>query len=112
MTISIARNPSFYLYQVLVPCFIVLIIAYCVFFIDPKEFANRLIVGLTCILVFIATKFALNLELPRINYITIIDKIFFLFYFCAGLTVIVSLIERILLDRPNAAAGHVHGCSP
>jgi Neurotransmitter-gated ion-channel ligand binding domain len=101
VNILIDRNPSFYLYQVLVPCFIVLIISYCVFFIDPKEFANRLIVGLTCILVFIATKFTVNLDLPRVNYITVIDKIFFLFYFCAGFTIIVSLIDRILMSRPN-----------
>ena len=104
VTIIIDRNPSYYLYQVLVPCAIVLMISYCVFFIDPKEFANRLIVGLTCILVFIATKFAINLELPRINYITNIDKMFFLFYFCTGLTVIISLIERILVDKPYASA--------
>jgi hypothetical protein len=103
-TISIERNPSFYLYQVLVPCFLVLIVSYCIFFIDPKEFANRLIVGLTCILVFIATKFTINMDLPRVNYITVIDKIFFLFYFCAGFTIIVSLIDRIIMNRPHPPA--------
>jgi hypothetical protein len=103
-TISVKRNPAFYLYQVFVPNFIVLLVAYCIFFINPKEFASRLTIGLTSLLVFTATKFVIDRDLPRLGYITLLDKLFFIFYFCGVITVIVSLIERIMMERKHPTA--------
>lgn len=103
-TISIKRNPSFYLYQVFIPNFIVLLITYCIFYIDPSEFSSRLFIGLTGLLVFTATKFVIDADLPRLGYITLLDKLFFIFYFCASITVILSLIQRITMEKKHPLA--------
>lgn len=92
-TIHLKRSPSFFLYQILIPLTIILGMACCMFYLRIEDLANRLTLGQSAILVLVAMKFLINQDLPQIDYLTIIDYIFFVAYLSAGLTVILSVVD-------------------
>ena len=100
-TISVQRNSIYYIYQICFPVLIVLAYGCCIFITDPKDFGNRLNLGLTCMFVFVATKLAINLQLPEIAYITVADQIFFLAYLNVGVILLISLIESYLFKKKS-----------
>lgn len=99
--ITVKRNSLYYIYQICFPLFIVLAYGCCIFITDPKDFANRLMLGLTCMFVFIAIKLAINIQLPEIAYVTVADQVFFLAYLNVALILIISLIEWFLYKRKS-----------
>ncbi len=103
-TLHIQRAPLFYNYQVFFPLLVVIGLCCAVFFIPPELIGDKILIVLTSVLVFIATKFLLNQDLPKIGYLTFIDKVFFLSYVYAGLVTIVCILEYGMWKRkdPNA----------
>lgn len=99
VTLKIQRAPLFYSYQVFFPLLIVIGLCCSVFYIPPEDLGNRINIVLTCVLVFIATKFLLNQDLPKIGYLTFIDKVFFIAYGFAGIVAISCIIEHRLLQK-------------
>jgi hypothetical protein len=103
--ISVKRNSIYYIYQVFIPIAIIMCFAFAIFFTPHVQLSNRISLGLTCLLVFMATKFTINAELPKIGYVTFVDRVFFLSYLCVGVILLICIIESILLRRnPNIAA--------
>ncbi|MBI2743304.1 MAG: hypothetical protein HYX48_05250 [Chlamydiales bacterium] len=95
VVIETERKYGFFVYQIFIPLFLVLGIACTVFFAHKEPFLDRIMVSLTAFLVFIATKFMINQDLPQIGYMTFIDKIFVVSYICIGVTVAVSVLEKL-----------------
>lgn len=96
VTLTIQRAPLFYSYQVFFPLLIVIGLCCAVFYIPPHMIGDRIVIVLTCVLVFIATKFLINQDLPKIGYLTFIDKVFFIAYFFSGLVAVTCIIEHRL----------------
>ena len=94
--ISARRDYFFYIWRVFFPAVLIMIISFSVYFMDTHDLYNRVNVGLTCLLACIATQFAISYNLPRISYLTPIDKLYMITYGCIALSVGVSLIESIL----------------
>jgi hypothetical protein len=103
-TLHIQRAPLFYNYQVFFPLLVVIGLCSTVLFIPLESMGNKIQIMLTAVLVFIATKFLLNQDLPKIGYLTFIDKIFFISYAYAGLATIACMLEHGYFERgdPNA----------
>jgi hypothetical protein len=103
-TLHIQRAPLFYNYQVFFPLLVVIGLCTTVLFITVTQIWDKIQIILTAVLVFIATKFLLNEDLPKIGYLTFIDKIFFISYVYAGLVTIVCILEYGMWERkdPNA----------
>ena len=99
VTLKISRAPLFYSYQVFFPLLVVIGLCCSVFYIPAKDLGNRINIVLTCVLIFIATKFLLNQDLPQIGYLTFIDKVFFIAYAFAGVIAISCIIEHRLLQK-------------
>lgn len=95
VSIVVKRKYGFYVYQVFVPLLIVLGISFAVFFDFTALLLAKVAFTLTAFLVFVAAKFAINQDLPRIGYMTMIDKVFVLCYICFGVTVFVNILEKI-----------------
>ncbi len=93
--IHIARDPSFFIFQLLVPLFIIVGICCSVFFAYDAELLNKVTMNLTGFLVFLAAKFTLNQDLPRVGYMTVIDKTFLSAYFIISLSVIVCVVCQL-----------------
>lgn len=102
LNIDVSRNPSYYIYQMLIPLFLVMGICFCAFFFPITDLPNKVYLALTGILAFFWTKFSINEDLPRIGYMTILDKAFLISYLFGGLTVFLSTIEHPFLKKETS----------
>jgi len=99
--LPVARKVSFYRWSILVPlCFIVLM-AWCVFWIDPQFLPTQ--VGLSTASVFslIAFRFSLRAMLPEVDYMTYLDE----FVLASTILVFLALGQAITTGR-LAKMGH------
>jgi len=86
------RQAGYYLWNVLLPLFVFTSILFCSFVVPPEDFADRTSVTLTMLLTKVAFKFIIADKLPKISYLTLIDKYIL---FCYG-TAVVVIVENVL----------------
>lgn len=91
--ISVARTPGFYLWTIFLPLTLVLLLSCTIFFVPIEGFHDRIAIALACFLACIATQFAMSFNLPKIAYMTPIDRLFLATYSCMALGVAVSVFE-------------------
>ncbi|MBS0603660.1 MAG: hypothetical protein JSS60_01340 [Verrucomicrobia bacterium] len=96
VSIEVKRRFHFLVYQIFIPLFIVLGMSYSLFFGFSEPFLDRVMICLSCLLVFLASKFTLNLDLPKIGYMTIVDKAFLIAYIFIALTLVETVLQRML----------------
>lgn len=80
-TVDVKRDPWGILQKISLPLLVVLILAYLVFFIPDHEIGTASGLTVTALLAAIAFQWTLNDSLPKVSYLTMIDKIFYLVYF-------------------------------
>lgn len=99
--ISAKRNYFFYIWRVFFPAVLIMVISFSVYFMDMDDLYSRVNIGLTCLLTCIATQFAISYNLPRISYLTPIDKLYMITYGCIAISAGVSTIEVIFYRRKH-----------
>lgn len=92
LEIPAVRNTNFYIWKVLVPLGLIVMMSWGVFWINPVQFGPQIGLPATSMLTLIAFQFALTGVLPKLSYFTTMDKLIF------GSTVLVfmSLIEAVV----------------
>jgi hypothetical protein len=80
-TIEAARDYRSYLIKILIPLFIIVVLAYLVFFVPARELEVAVGLTVTSILACIAFQLTVADDLPDIGYIVTSDLIFYLCYF-------------------------------
>jgi hypothetical protein len=99
--ITVVRTPGFYIWTIFVPLTLVLLLSCTIFFVPIEGFHDRISIALACFLACIATQFAMSFNLPKISYLTPIDRLFLVTYACMALGVAVSVFETAWIrDRP------------
>jgi len=78
--VDLQRNPAGILQKLALPLLVVLILAYLVFYIPDYEIGTASALTVTALLAAIAFQWTLNDSLPKVSYMTIVDKIFYLVY--------------------------------
>lgn len=78
--IGVDRNPAGIIQKISLPLIVVLILAYLVFYIPDHEIGTASGLTVTALLAAIAFQWTLNDSLPKVSYLTLIDKIFYLVY--------------------------------
>ncbi len=90
--IELVRDWGYYAWKLGVPLFLIVLMAYTVYFIPPSGVAQQVGVGMTSMLTLIAYMLALGSSLPKISYLTRADR---LFVGCS-LLVFLGLLKAIL----------------
>jgi hypothetical protein len=78
--ISVDRDPMGLMQKIALPLLVVLILSYLVFFIPDYEIGTASALTVTALLAAIAFQWTLNDALPKVSYLTMVDKIFYLVY--------------------------------
>jgi len=100
-SILIKRNFYYFISQIMVPIFILLMICFPVFLDYEAPFIHKLLVNVSCFLALVAIKFAVAVDLPHISYMTILDKFFLVGYCFVGTAVLVNFIHlKLETKRP------------
>jgi len=92
LNISAERIEAYYLWKVIFPIFLIVIMSWCVFWIDPALYGPQIGLSATSMLTLIATIFATTNFVPKLGYLTTLDR------FIVGSTglVFLALMESLL----------------
>jgi hypothetical protein len=93
--IEIQRKTGFYLWKVLVPLITIVAISWVVFWMSSDFLGRRVGVSVTGILTVVAYQFVASESLPRVAYLTILDKIMLL----SMLMIAATLMMSVVVDR-------------
>lgn len=100
ITLEIKRNILYYLIKIILPIFLILSLAWYVFWIHPKELESRITTSIVCFLALVAYNFVIDSEIPKLGYLTFMDWIIMLSYiFCALPTAISITLNRYINSR-------------
>lgn len=94
-TIVLARKPGYYLLTILLPLCLVVLMAWCVFWLDPQAYGTQ--IGLSTAAVFSLLAYLLGLRnlMPRVAYLTRADQL----VLSGMILVFLALGEAILTSR-------------
>jgi cadmium resistance protein CadD (predicted permease) len=87
-----SRNVQHYIFKVLLPLVLIVMMSWAVFWIDPNTSNSQISIAVTSMLTLIAYRFAVDSQLPRLPYMTRLDS----FFLTSTLLVFFSLIEVLV----------------
>jgi len=101
--IEIGREVGFYLWKILLPLAIIACVAWSTFWLTRDALGQRQRQSATAILSVVAYQFVAAASLPRVSYLTLMDRIFLWTYVCIGITLITNVVHkrRFRLNEEN-----------
>ena len=79
-TLRIRRHVTYHMTKFFLPLFIIVALAFLVFWIDPEDLASQVQIGVTCVLSAIAFQFVQTGSLPEVAYTTLTDRVYVVCY--------------------------------
>jgi len=103
--ILIKRKSGFYVWKIFLPLFIIVAISWVTFWMNEEMLGRRAGVSVTGILTVIAYQFVVAGFLPKLSYLTALDKVMLASIVLIALTLVVSIAVDRLRSRvsPEAA---------
>jgi len=89
--IEIQRSYEFYIFKIIIPILLILMICWSVLWIAPRELESRLTITIVCLLSLIAYNFVIDEDLPKLSYLTVMDYLILLSYFYAAVPNFISI---------------------
>ena len=77
---ELERKSGYYVYKIILPIILILIVCWSSIWINPKEIESRLTITIVCLLSLIAYNFVIDSDLPKLEYLTIMDYIILISY--------------------------------
>ena len=81
--IEVQRNYEYYIFKVIFPIILILLLCWSVFWIRPRELESKLTITIVCLLSLIAYNFVIEEDLPKLSYLTIMDHLVLISYIFA-----------------------------
>jgi hypothetical protein len=91
LVFDIERKTGYYISKIILPIILILAICWSAVWINPKEIESRLTVTIVCLLSLIAYNFVIDSELPKLEYLTIMDYIILISYIYAAIPNFLSI---------------------
>lgn len=89
--IKAERQAGFYIWRVIVPLILIIFMSWAVFYIDPKELESQISISVSAILSVIALQFTFVGILPKVSYLTRLDR----FILGATIMIFLALVESV-----------------
>jgi hypothetical protein len=102
--LQISRESGFYIYKVALPLSLIVMLSWAVFWMKDEPFAGRTRVSLTGVLTIVAYQFAIGNTLPRVPYLTLMDKLMIASFLLIAITVIENLLVAHYQESDPARA--------
>ena len=99
MIIEIERAYGYYVFKIILPMILVLLVCWSVFWIHPRELESKLTITIVCLLSLIAYNFVIDEDLPKLGYLTLMDYIILLSYIFATIPNFISIYSFSLYKK-------------
>lgn len=91
-TLDVKREKPFYVIKALIPLFLIIFMAWSVFFIDPTTIGPQIGIPTSAVFALFLFNHRISTLLPRVSYLTRIDK----FILCSIILVFITLGESVI----------------
>jgi hypothetical protein len=99
----VRRHVTYHLTKYFLPLFIIVVLAFSVFWIDAEDLGSQVTIGVTCVLAAIAFQLAEAASLPAVDYLTLADRVYAICYVAIGLAVLETIYSNSLARRGKKA---------
>jgi len=96
--LSAERNKPYYIWKVITPLCLIVLMAWAVFWIDPKHLGPQIGLSTATVFTLIAYRFSIGFTLPKVSYFTRFDA----FVFFSTLLVFIALGTAIATSKISA----------
>ena len=90
--VDIERQSFYYIFKIIFPITLILLICWSSVWLAPKEIESKLTISIVCLLSLIAYNFVIDNELPKLEYLTIMDWIILASYLFAAAPNMLAII--------------------
>jgi len=98
--VSVAREWGFYVYKLWIPLFLIVVLSWSVFWMQGESLANRIRMAATAFLTVVAYQFAIAGSLPKVAYLTVMDRLMVASFVLIALTALESMVV-VKLERSH-----------
>ena len=114
LDVKVKRNPNYYVLKIVVPLFLLFLVSTSQFWLKWDALASRVSIASTSLVAVIAYQFLIQGDLPKLPYMTALDKIIFLTFFLivlgvAELVVVFTLTRTVERQRTRLAVFDIGG---
>ncbi|MDB9832083.1 hypothetical protein OAC19_03290, partial [Candidatus Pelagibacter sp.] len=106
--IVVKRHWEQYLFKIIIPVFLILSVAWFVLWIPTREFEARLTTSMVALLSLIAYNFVFADDVPKLNYLTALDKYILLSYIFCCIPTFMSIWFSRFISTNQKKATHVN----
>ena len=101
---DIERKSGYYIFKIIIPIILILMVCWSAVWINPREIESRLTVTIVCLLSLIAYNFVIDSDMPKLEYLTIMDYIILVSYIYATIPNFLSIYSFQLIKKNKALA--------
>ena len=97
LVFEIERKSRYYVFKIIMPIILILIVCWSAVWIKPKDLESKLTITIVCLLSLIAYNFVIDKDLPKLEYLTVMDYIILISYIYQQYQHFYQLLQIILL---------------
>ena len=101
IVLEIERKSRYYVFKIILPIILILMVCWSAIYITPREIESRLTITIVCLLSLIAYNFVIDSDLPKLEYLTVMDYIILLSYIYAAIPNLLSIYSHNKLISKN-----------
>lgn len=101
LVFEIERKSRYYVFKIIMPIILILIVCWSAVWIKPKDLESKLTITIVCLLSLIAYNFVIDKDLPKLEYLTVMDYMILISYIYATIPTFLSIITNNFINTKN-----------
>jgi len=102
--INVSREYGYYIYKLSVPLLLIVCLSWTVFWMRNESLASRMRDSATAFLTIVAYQFAISNDLPKVAYLTILDRLMITSFILIALTALENMFVVYILRENQVRA--------